>query len=230
VCEGAGEARQVTTISVEAIFLSARRWRLEEHLRQAGHRWDIAAGDRRPRSAAEHLALALARTEHLGKEGQLLGEAAYVEAEVEHAARWAGQPGLLWKALVATGWVTPACESRCARWSAHRVACGAREVARQLGRRGGLASARKRALRAPEPRDLRGRYCAAKRRTPATVLLPNRVPSSRRLPGDGRKPDPLVPDRRDVRSSADVAPENPPRDTSPGSIGALVREIERLTR
>lgn len=89
---------------VESLFLCTKRWDLEAHLFAAGHRWPKRPTvERTPMSAAELLCRVLCwldtRSDPHGRMYDVKPE------EVERAAQWVGDPGLLVSALVATGWI-----------------------------------------------------------------------------------------------------------------------------
>lgn len=87
---------------VEDYWTCGKRWDLEGFLFDRGHRWPKRP-DGRPMSAAECGGLILHWLDERSiPNGRLDG---VTPAELERRARWSGKPGLLWEALVETGWI-----------------------------------------------------------------------------------------------------------------------------
>lgn len=89
---------------VESLFLCTKRWALEAHLVAAGHRWPKRPTiERTPMSGAELLCRVLCwldtRSDPHGRMYDVKPE------DVEQAAQWVGEPGVLVSALIDTGWI-----------------------------------------------------------------------------------------------------------------------------
>lgn len=136
----------------EGYWLCGKRWKLEAAVAKAGHAFPTTYRERRPMTAAEHGALVLAFLDSRDDpEGHFDGRTKENIAEVEDAAHWTGKPGVLWNALVESGWIDVPHSGR-PRWHDYGSWNRLTITARVNGRSGG------RPREAGSVRDRRGAY------------------------------------------------------------------------